>query len=221
MSLLKQTKKYALDVVGGLSAPSKMPGMGWSIPAAECNRGSQLRKVEGTACHGCYACKGRYVFPNVQAALYNRLESIQKTEWVSAMIFLLKDQEYFRWFDSGDLQDWTMLKKISEVCEATPNCKHWLPTREFGIIRTFLKKGNTIPDNLTIRLSSDMVNELPVHSIPGVPFSTISTKTDTFDHLSVNNCPVAASKTIKSCDDAGKCRKCWDKTALHVNYKKH
>ena len=76
------TTKQATTIIGGLSKPGKMPGFGWSIPAAECKRGSKLRKKEGTACFGCYACKGRYSFKNVQKALYNRLESFKNPLWI-------------------------------------------------------------------------------------------------------------------------------------------
>ena len=66
--------KTALLEVGGLSKPSKMPSYAYSLPAKECKVGSKLRKVKGSVCFGCYALKGNYVYPNVQKALYKRLE---------------------------------------------------------------------------------------------------------------------------------------------------
>ncbi len=56
------------NITGTLSKPSKMPGWSYGIPAKECKVGSKLAKIPGTVCHGCYALKGCYVFPNVQAA---------------------------------------------------------------------------------------------------------------------------------------------------------
>lgn len=215
------TVKQATMIVGGLSKPGKMPGSGWSIPAAECKRGSKLREKKGTACFGCYACKGRYSFANVQKALYNRLESFKNPLWIFAMAFLLKNESYFRWFDSGDLQSEEMLGKIVEVCNKTPKCNHWLPTREYAIVKKFLSKGNTIPDNLNVRISADMIGKLPSCKImDAATFSTISlTETDPITK-SAFNCPVSMKKEIKTCDEAG-CRKCWDKNTQHINYKKH
>ena len=65
--------KTADALVGGLSAPSKMPCKSFSISAFECITGSRLRKIAGSVCSKCYALKGRYVFPKVQAALDRRL----------------------------------------------------------------------------------------------------------------------------------------------------
>ena len=79
----------ALKLVGGLSKPSKMPGWAYGIPAAECKTGSKLVDVSGSTCEGCYANKGCYVFPVVQAAQYRRLRSIKNPQWVTAMVHLL------------------------------------------------------------------------------------------------------------------------------------
>ena len=56
-----KTIKQALDIVGGLSAPSKMPCSSYSISATRCVTGSKLAKIEGTVCHNCYALKGNYI----------------------------------------------------------------------------------------------------------------------------------------------------------------
>jgi hypothetical protein len=45
-----------------------MPGYSYGIPAAACITGSQLAKIEGTACSVCYAKRGRVHFPSVQRA---------------------------------------------------------------------------------------------------------------------------------------------------------
>ena len=121
----------ALQLVGGLSRPSKMPGWSYGLPAAECKTGSKLQKVKGSTCSNCYALKGCYIFKVVQAAQYRRLESIKNPGWVAAMVHLInsKKSKYFRWHDSGDVQDLDHLNKIFKVCELTPGVSHWLPTR--------------------------------------------------------------------------------------------
>ena len=122
----------ALKIVGGLSKPSKMPGWAYGLPAKECKTGSKLRHVEGSTCYDCYALKGCYVFKVVQDAQYRRLEATKSSSWVDAMVHLInsKKEKFFRWHDSGDVQDLAHLMKIYEVCELTPGVKHWMPTRE-------------------------------------------------------------------------------------------
>ncbi len=83
----------ALKIVGGLSKPSKMPGWAYGLPAAECKTGSKLAKIPGTVCYGCYALKGCYVFPVVQAAQYRRLEATKSASWVDAMAQLINSKK--------------------------------------------------------------------------------------------------------------------------------
>jgi hypothetical protein len=119
-------------ITGSLSKPSKMPGHAYGLPAKECKTGSKLVKIKGSTCHGCYALKGCYVFKVVQAAQYKRLESIKHPKWVEAMAAQIgaKRNKFFRWHDSGDVQDVEHLSKIFAVCRLTPDTAHWMPTRE-------------------------------------------------------------------------------------------
>lgn len=211
------TMKALLDYVGGLSAPSKMPGHGYSLPAKECKTGAKLREVEGSTCSGCYAMKGRYVFGNVQAALYRRLEAIRKDGWAEAMAEILtrKGETFFRWHDSGDLQDAEHLAAIVEVCNLTPTVSHWLPTREYRIVTDYVEAGGVIPENLNIRFSAHMIGG----HVPRFPrlkglvtVSTVTIDGSTDGHA----CP--APKQGNSCGD---CRACWDTSVPLVNYKLH
>ena len=68
-------------ITGGLSKPSKMPGYSYNLPAIHCKTGSKLAQIPGTTCHGCYALKGRYRFPNVMDAMMRRLGSITRPDW--------------------------------------------------------------------------------------------------------------------------------------------
>lgn len=213
------SKKQALQIIGGLGLPNKMPGKSWNISAFKCSRGSILRNDPNSTCHNCYALKGRYIFKNVKTALERRLEKFKDPQWVDAMIFLIKDEKYFRWFDSGDLQSVDMLNKIIKVCENTPNCKHWLPTKEYNIVRKFIADGGIIPDNLCLRISADKKNEYPIVTIRDCQIST-SSHNNKYDFINCHNCPVAANKNIKTCKDA-KCTACWDKSVYHINYKIH
>jgi hypothetical protein len=121
---IEMTTKEALQLVGGLSKPSKMPGWAYGIPAKECKTGSKLRNVKGSTCEGCYALKGCYVFKVVQDAQYRRLNSIKHTHWVAAMSQLInsKKSKYFRWHDSqATYRTWNTLAKIFNVCKLTPS----------------------------------------------------------------------------------------------------
>jgi hypothetical protein len=99
--------KEALEIVGGLSKPSKMPGWAYGLPAKECKTGSKLQNVPGSTCYDCYALKGCYVFKVVQDAQYRRLKAIRSPLWTGAMAYLInsKKSNVFRWHDSGDVQD--------------------------------------------------------------------------------------------------------------------
>jgi hypothetical protein len=196
-------KKEARKITGGLSAPSKMPGPSYNLPAQGCITGAKLVKIPGSVCSGCYALKGRYNFSNVRLALARRLESLPHPQWVLAMTVLIKGEEVFRWHDSGDLQSSWHLKRIFEVCNATPETSHWLPTREAKFLPL---NTDSIPKNLLIRMSSHMIDQKPVKFWPWT--STVSTGSFT--------CP--ASKQGNECKS---CRNCWNREVANVSYPKH
>ena len=196
-------KKEAKEITGGLSLPSKMPGPAYNLPAQACITGAKLVQIPGSVCAGCYALKGRYNFRNVRLALARRLESLQHPRWVEAMTVLIKGEEVFRWHDSGDLQSSWHLKRIFEVCEATPETSHWLPTREAKFLPL---NHDSIPKNLIIRMSSHRIDQKPVKFWPWT--STVSTGDFT--------CP--ASKQDNQCKS---CRNCWDRNIANVSYPKH
>ena len=194
----------AIKLVGGLSKPSKMPGWAYGLPAKECKTGSKLVKVEGSTCHGCYALKGCYVFKVVQEAQYRRLASVKHELWTAAMALLInsKKSKYFRWHDSGDVQDEEHLLKIFAVCKLTPSVKHWMPTREAWVKRFLPLK----PHNLIIRFSAPMVDQEAPSSWPHT--STVVT--------SGRTCP--APTQDNECKD---CRACWDPSVKNVAYGQH
>lgn len=211
MGTTKRIVQTANEKIGSLSTPSKMPGYSWSIPAKYCVTGSKLAEIEGTPCSKCYALRGRYRFPNVEAAQQERLHrwatAQDWVEWMSArLLHLSYKHEYFRWFDSGDLQSISMLQNIIKVCNNTQDfVKHWLPTQERGIVR---QCADNIPSNLCIRISSTKLNEVQQSTIVGIPTSSISNEQWT--------CP-----SYQQDDKCLNCRACWDKTQQHVIYRLH
>ena len=209
--------KELKEAVGSLSAPSKMPCSGYSIPAKECNVGSRLVGVENSTCSGCYALKGRYVFPNVEKAMYHRYNSLlHDTElWTKNMItyigkFRKGDKRYFRWHDSGDLQNINHLTAINEIALALPEVQFWLPTREIKIVRLWQQLNGEFSPNLIVRISAHMNDAQPNHKITGYASGVIDKSTD----LKGRECP--APNQGNECLD---CRACWSEET--VLYHKH
>ena len=196
--------KEAWALVGGLSKPSKMPGWSIGIPAKECKTGSKLRLIPNSVCSECYALKNCYMFKVVQEAQYKRLKTIDHPQWVEAMALLInsKKPDVFRWHDSGDVQDFTHLMKIFQVCKATPAKRHWMPTREAWIKDHM----HMAPANLVVRFSSPMIDQGPVKSWANT--STVSTKSRT--------CPAPDNN-----NECGSCRACWDPLVKNIEYGKH
>ena len=197
-------KKEANEIVGGLSAPGKMPCPSINLPATACKVGAKLARVPGTTCHGCYALKGRYNFKYTKIAMARRLEALKDQRWVRAMVTLMEGRKHFRWHDSGDIQSAWHLARILEVCKQTPETSHWLPTREAQLLA--LMDPEVIPKNLIIRLSATKVDGAASKSWPWT--STVSTTTKT--------CPAP--------DQGGKCkscRRCWNRSVKNVQYAKH
>ena len=198
--------KEASKIVGKLSKTSKMPCYSYNLPATKWITGSKMAKIKGTTCYDCYALKGMYNFPVVKNAMLRRHKAINHPEWVFAMSVLInsKKSKYFRWHDSGDIQSIDHLKNIFEVCKATPNTIHWLPTREAQILKQVDKKD--VPDNLVIRLSAIKVDGNAPKSWDLT--STVSTKKYT----------CIANKQGGKCLD---CRACWDKKIKNIIYPLH
>ena len=183
-----------------------MPCYSYNLPATKCITGSKMAKIKGTTCYDCYALKGMYNFPVVKEAMMRRYEAINHPEWVFAMAVLInsKKSKYFRWHDSGDIQSIEHLQKIFEVCKATPNTTHWLPTREAQILKQIDKKD--VPDNLVIRLSAIKVDG-------NAPKSWHLTST-----VSTKKYSCMANKQGGKCLD---CRACWNKKIKNIIYPLH
>ena len=198
----------ALEIVGGLSRPSKMPGWAYGLPAKECHVGSTLRSVKGSVCAGCYALKGNYRFSSVQRVQYRRLEALQHPRWVEAMIHLMHslDVRWFRWHDSGDIQTPTHLRQIVAIAQACPGVTFWLPTREKVFVYSHLKEHGSFPENLIVRVSGTMVDGPAPTGFAHT--STVVTEGWT--------CPAPEQN-----NECGTCRACWNPEVRNVSYRKH
>ena len=218
--------RTAKQLTGGLAQTTKMPCPSWSIPARECKTGGKLVNVEGSTCASCYALKGNYLRfrKTVEPSQYRRMELAEGKGWVDAMVVLIRNNVYFRWFDSGDLQSVEMLERIVEIAQRTPRTTHWLPTREYGVVKKFLDRHGqeAIPANLIVRLSALFIDRSAVvpASLQGHP--QIKTSTVYSRHTEVPTayrvCPAYSGEQKGYCGD---CRACWDTTVETVAYRAH
>jgi hypothetical protein len=210
----------AIAIAHTLSKTSKMHGTAksWSIPASACITGSKLRNIAGSTCSGCYAFKGSYSWSTTQKALQTRLDkfndSIDSGAWIAAMVYQIGKSDKFRWFDSGDLQSVKMLKAIATIAELTPNCSHWLPTREKSIVRQYGIR-NVKPGNLVIRVSAAMVNS---KGLPDFP-NTSSVHSSALNLIGFQ-CPATIAGNIPTCK-ANSCSACWDSKTANISYNFH
>lgn len=208
------TKSEAIGISHTLSRTSKMPSKSYSLPAVACKTGSKLREIEGSVCSGCYAYKNAYAWEVTQVALRKRLETIYRPEWPKAMATLIGNDEFFRWHDSGDIQSIEHLQNIIRVAELTPNTSHWLPTKELGMLRDFIKDGGVLPDNLLVRVSAPMIDSKKI-AVP-VDKQITTSRSVTAKPADSHLCP--APKQDNTC---GSCRACWDKNVDDVSYMMH
>lgn len=197
-----------------LSKPSKMPCKSWSLQAIETCPGARDAAGELVpACSGCYATTGHYRFPNVKAPREHNREDWKRPDWVADMIDAIGADGYFRWFDSGDVYDVRLADKILQVMAATPQTRHWLPTRmhkfpKFGAVLSRMEE----LENVVVRRSSDSITG---GTIDGATTSTIVPDVD--------NAP-ADAVVCEAYDRDGKCgdcRACWDKSTAVIAYPAH
>ena len=222
--VIMMKKVEANAIHGGLTTTSKLDGIqSYSTPTALCVTGFKMAEIPGSLCSICYAKRNNYhMYQNgIEPAQHARYEAmLYDPAWVDAMVASLINEQYFRWFDSGDVPSVAALERIAEVCLATPNTLHWLPTREYGMVKDFIAKHgrDSIPINLVIRLSA-MYPDQPVvvpkslQGVPGIETSNVHSK----GHPALGK-ECGARFTNNMCDG---CRTCWSRAVKAVSYYKH
>ena len=195
-----------------LSQTTKMPCKSISLSAKLCNTGSKLAKIPGTVCSECYALRGFYNMPSVKKNMDARLLFMSGNHFVSNMITYLRDEEYFRWFDSGDIQNEIMGHCIIDVAEQTQWVEHWIPTKEYKWWRNILST-RILPRNVCLRASTPMDNTKPIPNWNQT--STTFTSKDSAAYTGVE-CKAHLNKEYK-CEE---CRACWDNNITNIAYPK-
>lgn len=209
-------KAEANAVCGTLTQTSKMPCKSYSLPTEACQTGYKMAQIKGSICSSCYADKGFYSMyaKTIKPAQFARLDSLTNPHWVDGMVNLIGSDSFFRWHDSGDLQGVDHLEKIARVAQLTPQTRHWLPTREYAMVKAFIAKHGALPENLIVRLSA-MYPDQPVKvplSLQGVANIAISNVHTGQPMGTACNAP----NQNGACND---CRLCW--TDQTVSYALH
>ena len=197
-----------------LSKAGKMPCPSWSLQAIDTCPGSIGEDGElVAACSGCYATDGNYRFPNVKAPRIHNREDWKRPEFEDDMVAALSKEDYFRWFDSGDMYSLALAKKLYRIMKRSPHCRFWLPTRmhKFDKFRPIINKMNRLK-NVTVRRSSDDINGGRVRGIS----STIFDANHPSQAGNAFVCP-AYSRDGK----CGDCRACWDSSIPVIAYPQH
>ena len=194
-----------------LSKTSKLGVRSISLDANKCKTGGKLAKKKGTVCNGCYALKGCYVFPVVKNAMARRLEFFNSKNFIPIMVWLLQSQKkkYFRWFDSGDVQNVIMALNILEICKLTPNIKHWIPSKEYKIWKCVLNV-EKLPKNVCLRISSPNIDQAPLKG-----FNNTST---VHENKKAFGLECIAYKQDGKCLE---CKACYNSKIKNISYPKH
>jgi hypothetical protein len=220
---MKRTPQYKLEEnTGGLSSTGKMPCQSWSLSAYFCNVGQRLAKIVDSVCNGCYAMDGQYQAnkKTITKAHHRKIAKFEEnmTAWTENFIELLHrpkyaDNGFWRWFDSGDIYNYEMLLCIVSIANGTPHIKHWLPTKEYDIIRQYHKEFGDFPENLNVRVSAPMVDTV----LTGQANSSSVWKNSDFKETPNNR----LCRAFENDGECKKCRLCWDKSVQTITYKYH
>ena len=197
-----------------VSKTSKLGTLSWSLQAVNDCPGSV--GADGqlvAACSGCYATQGCYNFPGTKQVRADNKLAWQEADWVQLMVYTLRKQKHFRWFDSGDMYSLSLAEKMLKVMELTPGTKHWLPTRmaKFLKFSAVLAAMQALP-NVMVRFSSDAVDGTYTEGVHG---STILPEGMAVP-AGVTEC--AAPQQSGKCLD---CRACYDKSVAVIGYRAH
>ena len=191
-----------------------MPCKSWSLQALDTCPAS--KNADGSlvdACKGCYATTGNYRYPNVVKPRLSNQIDWKREAWVSDMVRELDNERYFRWFDSGDVYDLRLAKKILEVMQQTTWCSHWLPTRMYKFAK-FLPvfESMELLSNVVVRYSSD--------SVTGETISGANTSTITPYAIDDTNI-ISVCRAYERAGKCGTCRACWSKDVPVIAYPAH
>ena len=161
---------------------------------------------DSEVCKDCYAKKGMYRFPVVQAVRKHNRDDYKTPDWQTRMKEEAGKLDMVRLFDSGDCETHLLARKLHDVIQATPNTQWWFPTRmdKSPKMTGILASISRLP-NVALRLSADNIG-LNNQERPGVNSYVIRPE-DIFEAKSkgIHICPVGVNASQKSCDTCTAC----------------
>lgn len=201
-----------------ISQVEKLDGIkSWSLLAGDdCpGRINLITKEIAEVCQGCYALGGNYRFPNVKAPRIENGTDWERDEWEDEMVTRLQGEEYFRWFDSGDMKTARLGWKMLNVMRRTPHTRHWVATRmgKFPKFQPIIAAMMSLP-NVMVRFSSDDLNTYEV----GTHSCVVLTEGVELQGVTVCSAYKKDEDKVAKCHG---CRACWDKDIKVIGYKAH
>ena len=166
---------------------------------------------------GCYACKGTFLYSNVQRSLQNNLDIYKESpeayfSQIQAYLTLIP-YKLFRWHSSGDIVDkqyFELMIKLAKKCKGT---QFLCFTKKFEIVNKWLDNHKSLPKNLIIVFSCwGGFNPENPHNLPKTYVKFGNEELDKF-------IPKNAFKCSGHCET---CQLCWNlKKGQAVYFNKH
>lgn len=207
-----------------LSKTSKMPCKSWSLEARATCPGSRdpSSGEPWPVCAQCYATKGFYRMPNSKKSRDFNRKDWKRDGWITDMVAAIGTDEYFRWFDSGDLYHPRLAQKIYSVVKLTPKTKHWIPTKSWDVPK-MIEWINLLDSlkNCVVRRSRKDIN----HS--GLISCNLDGQWSVVTDSKATVIPMPYEVRAQNCEaytrggKCGDCRACWDKNVDLIVYPLH
>jgi hypothetical protein len=171
------------------------------------------------ACIVCYADSGHYLHTSTRLVREFNATEWKHPDFVQGMIQALIDENcnVFRFFDSGDVYDIRLARKLYMIMLFSPNTDFWLPTRSHKLakFRAIFDAMNNLP-NCVVRYSSDSVTGKSIAT--DTPQSVIY---GSIDEIPANAYRCMAYNGKDSTPTCGSCRACWSKDVKVIAYAGH
>lgn len=169
----------------------------------------------------CYACRGNWLYKNVQQSLKNNLQEFlnDSNKFFNDIINYFNNDDivykFMRWFSSGDIVNEKFFDGMVKVAKKCKDTKFLCFTKKYNIVNKFIANGGKIPKNLKIVFSGWNKDwNSKVDNPYNFPMTYVKFKDD-----SQNCIPEYAIPCVGSCAN---CKACWN---LHngqsVYFEKH
>jgi len=168
------TLKEAYELVGKPTTDnSKMTAtLCFNTDPELCNTGSELRKIADSVCRFCYSMRLCNFRKNVKLSyrrntelLISALDDMGYPQVAEIMSFIVCKKKQtmgitkVRIKDGGDAVSELEFFMWVEVARRCREQQFWCPTKEYGWLRSMLRKVKDIPPNIIFRVSAPIINQ--------------------------------------------------------------